>query len=585
MIAAKKWILNSQGNDEKTLSLSRQLDVSAVISNLLVQRGIDTVEKANRFFNPKLTELHSPFLMKDMDKAVERLEQAIRDKEKIMVYGDYDVDGTTAVSLIYVFVNYILGHSNVQFYIPDRYEEGYGISNKAIDYAKSCDTKLFIALDCGIKAVNEVAYAKSLGIDFIICDHHLADDVLPDAVAVLDPKRPDCNYPFDELSGCGVGFKFAQGYAERNNIPFNKVATLLDFLVVSIAADIVSIVDENRILAYYGLRKLSSCPSLGLKAIIRTCDLHDNKNLSIDDIVFKIGPRINAAGRMANKADGGSSSGGNNAVKLLISRTADDAQHYVKIVDDHNTNRKEVDRSITVEALKHVENTENSVDDKCTVIYNPLWMKGVLGIVASRLIEKHYKPTIVLTMSDGLISGSARSIKGFDIYQAVEHCSDLLENFGGHTYAAGMTLKEENFEAFKAKFEKYVEEHISDDVLVSHIDVDCDIQLSDINGLLLRSLSKFQPFGPGNSRPTFRSRRLHDAGQGRPVGKEGEHLKLDVIGEEPGKALPAIGFGLSQYVDTTLAGHAFDMCYSVTENNYRGDVKLQLRIKDIKKST
>ena len=585
MTAVKKWILNPQGSDEKTLSLSRQLGVSAIISNLLVQRGVDTVEKTHRFFNPKLTELHSPFLMKDMDKAVERLEQAVKNNEKIMVYGDYDVDGTTAVSLIYVFVNYILGHSNVQFYIPDRYDEGYGISKKAIDYAKNCDTKLFIVLDCGIKAVEEVAYAKSLGVDFIICDHHLADDILPDAVAVLDPKRPDCDYPFDELSGCGVGFKLAQGYAERNNIPFNKVATLLDFLVVSIAADIVSIVDENRILAYYGLRKLSSCPSLGLKAIIKTCDLQDNKNLSIDDIVFKIGPRINAAGRMANNIDAGSSSGGNNAVKLLISRTSEDAERYVKIVDNHNTNRKEVDRSITVEALKYVADTEDSDYKKCTVIYNPLWMKGVLGIVASRLIERHYKPTIVLTLSDGLISGSARSIKGFDIYQAVEHCADLLENFGGHTYAAGMTLKEENFVAFKDRFEKYVEDNITDNTLISHINVDCDIELSDVNSTLLRSLSKFHPFGPGNARPIFRSRKLYDAGQGRPVGRVGEHLKLDVIGEDSGRSLPAIGFGLSHYVETTLSGHSFDMCYAITENSYRGDVKLQLRIKDIKKTT
>lgn len=582
-MAVKKWILNSQGDSEKTLSLSRQMGISMVVSNLLVQRGVDTVDKVKKFFNPQLSELYDPFLMKDMDKAVIRLEQAIRDKEKIMVYGDYDVDGTTAVSLIYVFLNNILGHSNVQFYIPDRYVEGYGISKSAIDYAKSCDTKLIIALDCGIKAIEEVDYASSLEIDFIICDHHLQGDDLPKAVAVLDPKRNDCSYPFDELSGCGVGFKLAQGYSQKNNIPFSKIETLLDFLVVSIASDIVSMVDENRILAYHGLKRLSSAPSLGLNAIIKTCEL-TNQNISIDDIVFKIGPRINAAGRMENSVDSGSSSGGNNAVKLLISRTEEHAWKYLKIVDNSNSNRKEVDRSITVEALNLVENCSALDSRKCTVIYNPKWMKGVLGIVASRLIEKYYRPTVVLTETNGIISGSARSVKGFDLYQAVEHCSDLLENFGGHTYAAGMTMKKENFEKFKQKFESYVEANISEEMLTSHINIDADIDIKDVNNALLRDLFKFNPFGPGNNRPIFRSKDLHDAGQGRPVGRGGEHLKLDIITNEIRRSVSAIGFGLANHSDIVLTDQAFDMCYSITENSYRGEVKLQLRVKDIKKS-
>lgn len=584
MMAVKKWILNSQGDSEKTLSLSRQMGISMVISNLLVQRGVDTVDKVKKFFNPQLSELYDPFLMKDMDLAVSRLEQAIRNKEKIMIYGDYDVDGTTAVSLVYIFLNNILGYSNVQFYIPDRYVEGYGISKSAIDYAKSCDTKLLIALDCGIKAIDEVDYASSLGIDFIICDHHLQGDDLPKAVAVLDPKRNDCNYPFDELSGCGVGFKLVQGYSQNNNIPFSKIESLLDLLVVSIASDIVSMVDENRILAYHGLKKLSTSPSLGLKAILKTSELI-NQNISIDDIVFKIGPRINAAGRMENCVDSGSSSGGNNAVKLLISRTEEHAYKYLKIVDSRNSNRKEVDRSITIQALELVKNESLSGIKKCTVIYNPNWMKGVLGIVASRLIEHHYRPTVVLTEANGVISGSARSVKGFDLYQAVEHCSDLLENFGGHTYAAGMTMKKENYEKFKQKFENYVDSNISDEVLTPHINIDADIDIKCVNNVLLRDLFKFHPFGPGNNRPTFRSRKLHDAGQGRPVGREGEHLKLDIITNEISRSVSAIGFGLSHYSDIVLTEQAFDMCYSITENSYRGETKLQLRIKDIKKST
>lgn len=581
MLAEKKWILNSQGDIEKTVLLSKELGIQTVLANLLVQRGIDTVEKANKFFNPKLEELYSPFLMKDMDCAVKRLEQAIANNENIMVYGDYDVDGTTAVSLMYVFINYIIGHKKVQFYIPDRYKEGYGISKKSIEYAKSREVKLIIALDCGIKANEEISYAKSIGIDFIICDHHLPGDVLPDTVAVLDPKRSDCQYPFKELSGCGVGFKFAQAYSERNDIPFEKIESLLDFLVVSIASDIVSIIDENRILAYFGLKRLSQTPCLGLKSIINICELN-NQNITIDDIVFKIGPRINAAGRMENEIEGGSSSGGNNSVKLLISNSKENASEYGRIINDRNDNRKEIDRTITDEARVLVESDINYKTRKCTVIYNPSWMKGVVGIVASRLIESYYRPTVVLTESNGLISGSARSIVGFDLYQAIEHCSDLLENFGGHTYAAGLTMKSENLEPFKTKFEAYVNANITDDILIPHLNIDCYLDLKEIDSKLMREISKFQPFGPGNNRPVFCTKNVHDSGQGRPVGKTGEHLKLDIINKDIIRSIPAIAFGQSNKGDYALSGNPFDICYSITENNYRGETKLQLRVKDIK---
>lgn len=575
------WVLKSQCDCEKSRALSAELGLPEVLSNLLVQRGIDSLVKAEKFFNPKLENLHDPFLMKDMDKAVERIEQAVLNKEPVMIYGDYDVDGTTAVALMYLFLNSIVGVSNIQFYIPDRYNEGYGISLKALDYAKDRKIGLIIALDCGIKAIEEVDYAKSLGIDFIICDHHLADDKIPDAVAVLDPKREDCEYPFKELSGCGVGFKLAQAYSIKNGIPFEHTAKLLDYLVVSIASDIVPIVGENRILAYYGLERLNSNPSMGLKSIINICNLSYTK-ITIDDIVFKIGPRINAAGRMENDPEeGGSTSGGNNAVKLLISRTEDRAAKYGTIIDDCNTDRKVIDRTITKEANKIVESCVDRLNSKCTVLYNEDWMKGIVGIVASRLIEKHYRPTVVLTMSNGFITGSARSVQGFDIYQAIEHCSDLLENFGGHMYAAGLTMRPENYDAFKEKFENYVDSNIDEQTLTPEIEIDLDIDISDINMNILKNLNRFQPFGPGNTVPVFRSRGV--SGTARKVGKNEEHLRLNVD-ITPSRSISGIAFRQAKLISTVLSGTSFDICYVITENRYRGNSELQLRVNDIKAS-
>lgn len=585
MSAEKNWVLKSQGDLEKTQLLSRTLGIPTVLAGLLVQRGIDTLDKAEKFFSPRLEELHDPFLMKDMDRAVERIEQAVANKEKILVYGDYDVDGITAVSLFYLFLSSITGSSNLNFYIPDRYTEGYGISFKAIDFAKENGISLIVALDCGIKANAEVEYASSLGIDFIICDHHLPGESLPEAVAVLDPKREDCAYPFKELSGCGVGFKLAHAYCLKNNISLDTIFRLLDYLVVSIASDIVPIVDENRILAYYGLKRLNNNPSMGLRSIIKICKI-GHTVITIDDIVFKIGPRINAAGRMRNETNGGtSSSGGNNAVKLLISMTEEKALAYGTIIDDCNTDRKEIDREITIEANGIVDGNAQATESKSTVLYNPGWMKGVVGIVASRLIERYYRPTVVLTMSNGYITGSARSVPGFDLYQAVEHCSDLLESFGGHTYAAGLTMKPENLDAFKERFERYVEEHITEECLTPTIDIDTDMELSDINMSFLKQLARFQPFGPGNTMPVFRSKGVNDSGLGRVVGKAQEHLKLDIINSRSAKPVPAIAFGQSAAAEVALSGEPFDIAYSITENRYRGEVKLQLRIIDIKQSS
>ncbi len=582
MSVEKRWVLKSQGDYERSRILSRELKLPMVLSNLLVQRGIDSLVKAEEFFNPKLKDLHNPYLMKDMARAVERIEQAVLNREPIMVYGDYDVDGTTAVALMYLFLTNNVGADKVRFYIPDRYDEGYGVSMRALDYAAEMGVKLIIALDCGIKANEEVDYAKSLGVDFIICDHHLPGEELPQAVAVLDPKREDCDYPFKELSGCGVGFKLAQAYAERNGIAFADIERLLDLTVVSIAADIVPIVGENRILAYYGLQRINYNPSIGLKTIIKICGLTMGR-ITIDDIVFKIGPRINAAGRMANDPDeGGSASGGNNVVKLLIAIEDSRAMRYGTIIDDCNTDRKAVDRTITDEANRIVANLPTDQNIKCTVLYNSEWMKGVVGIVASRLIERYYRPTVVLTMSNGFITGSARSIAGFDVYQAIEHCSDLLESFGGHTYAAGLTMKPENFEAFKSKFEKYVEENIDEEVLIPQIEIDLDVAIEDVNFELLRQLNRFQPFGPGNQLPIFRARRV--TGHARKVGKREEHLKMDVDIPNRGGHIASIAFGQGNSIYRVVSGAAVDICFAITENRYRGVEELQLRISDIKSS-
>ena len=579
----KRWVVKPQGDRAVVESLSAALGMPTVLTNLLVQRGIDTMEKAKKFFSPSLRDLHDPFLMKDMDKAVERIERAVKAGEKVMIYGDYDVDGTTAVALVYKFLSQI-GHKNLLFYIPDRYVDGYGISIRSIEHALRKGVTLVIALDCGIKAVEKVAYAKERGVDFIICDHHLPAEEIPDAVAVLDPKRTDCNYPFDELSGCGVGFKLVEAYARRNKIPFSQIEPLLDLLVVSIASDIVPLVDENRILAYYGLRKLNSTPSKGLLSIIKICGL-EGHNITIDDIVFKIGPRINAAGRMRMDEDdeNAAPSGGHAAVSLLIEGNEQEAAKFGEVIDSFNQDRKFIDRNVTQEAHDYVESHPELKALKSTVIYNPKWMKGIVGIVASRLIETYYRPTVVLTKSNGFVTGSARSVAGFDLYQAVESCSDLLENFGGHMYAAGLTMKEENVEAFTKRFNDYVEKNIDPNILVPQVDIDSELLFSDITDKFQQQLNSFQPFGPGNTAPVFMTRGASNRGDAKLVGVECDHLRMDLIQrQKPHTTLPAIAFQQPTPFEWVRAGKPISVCYQIVENHYRGTVSKQLRVKDIR---
>ena len=585
MSAEKRWVIKPQGDPAKVENLSAALGIPPVLANLLVQRGIETHEEAWQFFNPKLENLHDPFLMKDMDRAVRRVDEAVRRGEPVMVYGDYDVDGTTAVALVYSFLRR-QGHPSLLFYIPDRYTEGYGVSIKAIDYAQRKGVKLIIALDCGIKATEKVAYAKSKGIDFIVCDHHLPGDTSPDAVAVLDPKRVDCGYPFKELSGCGVGFKMLQGYCQYRGLPFSEVECLLDLVVVSIASDIVPLVGENRILAHYGLKRLNEKPGKGLLSIIKICGL-DKHQITIDDIVFKIGPRINAAGRMEVDSDdeNAAPSGGHSAVYLMVARDEEVASEYGAFIDTCNQDRKNIDRSITQQAHELIERNPEMKARKSTVIYNPKWMKGIVGIVASRLIETYYRPTVVLTMSNGFVTGSARSVPGFDLYQAVESCSDLLENFGGHIYAAGLTMRPENVDEFTRRFNEYVERHIDPQMLIPQVEIDSELLFSDITPQFRSTLNRFQPFGPGNNSPVFVTRGVSNRGDARLVGAEREHLKMDLIqGQKPNTLIPAIAFQQPALYEHVRSGRGIDVCYTVVENHYRGTVTPQLRIKDIKKS-
>ena len=579
----KRWVVKPQGDPATVGMLSTELAISPVLANLLVQRGIDTVEKANKFFKPDLSDLHDPFLMKDMDRAVERVEQAVARNEKIMIYGDYDVDGCTAVALVYKFSRQI-GHKNLTFYIPDRYTEGYGISVRGIDVAARKGVSLVIALDCGIKATEKVLYAKTKGVDFIICDHHLPAEEIPQAVAVLDPKRVDCSYPFDELSGCGVGFKLVQAYAQKNGIPFTQILDLLDLLVVSIASDIVPLSDENRILAHFGLLNLNRRPSKGLLSIIKICGL-DKHQITIDDIVFKIGPRINAAGRMPmdENDENASPSGGHAAVELLIEGNESEAAKFGMVIDTYNRERKTEDRSVTQDAHDFIEQNPEMKERKSIVIYNPNWMKGIVGIVASRLIETYYRPTVVLTMSNGFVTGSARSVAGFDLYQAVESCSDLLENFGGHMYAAGLTMKPERVEEFMRRFNDYVEEHINPEMLQPQMDIDSELLFSDITPDFRRDLNRFQPFGPGNTSPVFATHSVSNQGDAKLVGMEQEHLKMDLIQrQKPNTRIPAIAFQQPTHYEWVRSGRAIDVCYQIVENHYRGMVTTQLRVKDIK---
>lgn len=572
MAIEKKWIVKEQGNPAAVRALSAELGIDQVLANLLVQRNITTADRAREFFKPDLSKLHDPFLMKDMDKAVERLEKAISSEEKVLIYGDYDVDGTTAVALMYTFIRNF--NPNVEYYIPDRYDEGYGISYKGIDWGHENGYSLIIALDCGIKAVEKIAYAKSLGMDMIICDHHLPDEELPPAVAILDPKRPDCSYPFDDLSGCGVGFKLIQAYAMRKSIPFAWVESFLDLVAVSIAADLVSMTGENRILAYYGLERLNQSPRKGLQSIIRLSGLENHK-ISVDDIVFKIGPRINAAGRMES---------GRTAVHLLVSRNDEEAQSIGKIIDLHNKERKSVDKQITKAAIESVMNDSSFRERKSTVVFDPKWNKGVVAIVASRLVEAFYRPTIVLTESNGLITGSARSIAGFDLYEAIKECSEYLENYGGHMYAAGLTLKKENLIPFEDKFEKVVAEKITEDILTPVVQIDTYLDFKQITPKFFRILKQFQPFGPGNQSPVFITENVYDNGNGRLVGSGNGHMKLELIQEdEPYRYISAIAFNRAEHFEHLHAGNPVDICYSIAENYYRGIANIQLRVKDIHK--
>ena len=565
-----KWELSEASDTGKVDRLAAEVGIDRVLAELLVKRGVETFEQARAFFRPSLDGLHDPFLMKDMDAAVERLHTAISGGEKILVYGDYDVDGTTAVSLVYSYIRRFT--DKVDFYIPDRYDEGYGVSLKGIDWATEGDFRLIITLDCGIKAIDKVEYARSRGVDMIICDHHLPEERLPAAVAVLDPKREDCDYPFDDLSGCGVGFKLVQAYSMKYGVAFESLTPLLDLLVVSIASDLVSMVGENRILAHFGLKQLNSSPCNGLLALINLCKI-DPGHITIDDIVFKIGPRINAAGRMDS---------GRYAVQLL---TATDIQSAMKIgekINESNNERKSIDREITKEALEMVQNGQSLSKGNATIVYNPQWNKGVVGIVASRLVEAYYRPTVVLTKSNGFVTGSARSISGFDLYEAIESCADLLENFGGHVYAAGLTMKEENLEEFARRIDAFVEKHINDNMLTPVVQVDARLDFSQITPKFFRILKQFQPFGPGNHNPVFMTENVYDAGTGRMVGAGGMHLKLDLVQEtQYFHPIPAIAFNMSQFYDYIREGNPFDVCYTIVENYYRGNSSIQLRIRDL----
>ena len=570
---SNKWNYQppSQEKTEAARALAKETGISPVLCKLLLERGISSATEAKRFFRPQLMELHDPFLMKDMDKAVDRLNEAMGKKERILVYGDYDVDGTTAVALVYKFLQQF--YSNIDYYIPDRYEEGYGVSVKGVDYAYETGVKLIIVLDCGIKAINEIAYAKEKGIDFIICDHHVPDDELPPAVAILNAKRADATYPYEHLSGCGVGFKFMQAFAINNGIEFYQLTPLLDLVAVSVASDIVPIMGENRILTYHGLKQLNSNPSVGLRAIIDVCGLND-KDITVSDIVFKIGPRINASGRIQN---------GKEAVELLVEKDFSVALEKANQINQYNETRKDLDKAMTEEANKIVEKLEGLSDRRSIVIFNEEWHKGVIGIVASRLTEIHYRPAVVLTRTGEFATGSARSVSGFDVYKAVEYCRDLLENFGGHTYAAGLSMKAENVEKFTERFEEYVATHILPEQTSAVIDIDAEIDFRDITNKFHLDLKRFNPFGPDNHKPIFCTHNVYDYGTSKVVGREQEHIKLELVDNKSNNVMNGIAFGQSSQARYIKTKRSFDICYTIEENTHkRGEVQLQ--IEDIKPS-
>lgn len=562
-----KWnyIPPTETQDNAAKDLGEKLGISPILASLLIRRGITTESAAKRFFRPQLADLINPFLMKDMDAAVDRLNDAMGHKERILVYGDYDVDGCTAVALVYKFLRQF--YSNIDYYIPDRYDEGYGVSKKGIDFAKETGVKLIIILDCGIKAIEEITYAKEQGIDFIICDHHVPDEEMPPAVAILNPKRPDDTYPFKNLCGCGVGFKFMQAFAKNNNIPFSRLVPLLDFCAVSIAADLVPVVDENRILAFHGLKQLNQNPSLGLKAIVDICGLN-GRELSMSDIIFKIGPRINASGRMEN---------GKKSVDLLVEREYSMALDQAKHIDEYNEQRKDVDRQMTEEANQIVARLESQKHQSSIVLYDEHWKKGVIGIVASRLTEIYFRPTVVLTRDENLATGSARSVAGFDVYAAIKSCRDLLLNFGGHTYAAGLTMKWADVKEFRERFQAYVEQHIEPEQREAILDIDTVIDFKDITKKLHTDLKRFAPFGPGNPKPLFCTLDVYDFGTSKVVGREQEHIKLELVDSKSNNVMNGIAFGQSASARYIKSKRSFDIAYTIEDNVFkRGSVQLQI---------
>ncbi len=569
-----QWIFNQLTPEQEASreSLQESLGVGSILAQLLIQRGVNTFDEAKVFFRPELSDLHDPFLIKDMDRAIERLNLALSHNEKILIYGDYDVDGTTAVALVYTFLSRYT--HNIDFYIPDRYTEGYGISFKSVDFAAENSFTLVVALDCGIKAVDKVKYAAEKGIDFIICDHHNPGDELPPAVAVLDSKRDDCTYPYKQLSGCGVGFKLMQAFAQNNGIDFSLLQPLLDLVAVSVASDIVPITGENRVLAFYGLRQLNENPRVGLKGIIDVCKINA-KELTISDIVFKIGPRINASGRMHS---------GREAVELLITQDPEFALQRSTLINNYNEERRDIDKRTTDEAKAQLVMTEGYADRHSIVVYNEEWNKGIVGIVASRLCEEFYKPTVVLTKANGLVSGSARSVKGFDLYSAIDSCHDLLENFGGHLYAAGLTLREENVEAFAKSFEEFVSQNITQEQLSPQIEIDAEMPFSELSPRFFRILKQFAPFGPCNMKPVFCTRRVYDAGGSRVVGKDKAHLKLELRDESGENVFSGIAFHMSRFAESLKAHQPIDICYTLEENTFNGITTMQLQVRDIKLS-
>lgn len=566
-----KWNYNPPTEEQKRTAgeLAEKIGMNPILTQLLVERGITTESAAKRFFRPQLADLINPFLMKDMDIAVDRLNDAMGRKERILVYGDYDVDGCTAVALVYKFLQQF--YSNIEYYIPDRYEEGYGVSRKGIDYAKQQGVKLIIILDCGIKAINEIAYAKEQGIDFIICDHHVPDEVMPPAVAILNPKRTDDSYPFKHLCGCGVGFKFMQAFAKNNSIPFSRLIPLLDLCAVSIAADIVPVVDENRILAYHGLKQLNQNPSIGLKAIIDICGLN-GRELSMSDIVFKIGPRINASGRMEN---------GKESVDLLVEKDFSTALSQAKHINEYNEQRKDIDKQMTEEANIIVSKLENQRHQSSIVLYDENWKKGVIGIVASRLTEIYFRPTVVLTRDGEFATGSARSVMGFDVYAAIKSCRDLLVNFGGHTYAAGLTLRWDDIPEFRRRFQEFVDEHIMPEQQEANINVDAIIDFKDISKRLYNDLKRFTPFGPGNTKPLFCTKAVYDYGTSKVVGREQEHIKLELVDSKSSAVVNGIAFGQSAAARYIKSKRSFDIVYTIEDNVFKRN-QVQLQIEDIR---